>query len=106
MITVYRPSIIVGDSRTGFTTSYHGFYTPLRLVHALVQAISWETLLTGDFLGRLDLKGDERKNLVPVDWVSAAMTQLITNPEHHGQTYHLTNPAPATAGEMQAAIVE
>lgn len=105
-VTVYRPSIIVGDSVTGYTTSYHGFYTPLRLVHSLVTAMSWQQLLTGDFLGRLELAGNERKNLVPVEWVSAAMTSLVTRPACHGRTYHLANPQPVTALAMQDAIVE
>lgn len=105
-VTVYRPSIIVGDSRTGFTTSYHGFYTPLRIVFSLLQAIPWDVLLKGDFLGRLQLAGDETKNLVAVDWVSAAMTHLVANESLHGQTYHLTNPHPATVLSMQTAIVE
>ncbi len=105
-ITVHRPSIIIGDSRTGHTTSYHGFYTPLRLVHSLVTTISWQELLTGDFLGTLQLGGEERKNLVPVDWVSAAMAAVITRPELHGRTYHFTNPRPVTAVMMQEAIVE
>ena len=39
----------------------------------------------------LELTGDEeRKNYVPVDWVSAVMSHIYTHPEHHGQTYHLT----------------
>lgn len=105
-VTVYRPSIIVGDSQTGFTTSYHGFYTPLRIVYSLLQGIPWEQLLQGDFLGRLQLAGGETKNLVSVDWVSAAMTHLVAHPQLHGQTYHLTNPAPATVLSMQTAIVE
>lgn len=105
-VTVYRPSIIVGDSQTGFTTSYHGFYTPLRIVYSLLQGIPWEQLLQGDFLGRLQLAGGETKNLVAVDWVSAAMTHLVAHPHLHGTTYHLTNPAPATVLSMQNAIVE
>ncbi len=103
-LTVHRPSIIVGDSHTGFTTSYHGFYTPLRLVHTLVTSLPWEVIAQGDWLGSLQLKGDERKNLVPVDWVSAAMSAVIARPKLHGQTYHLTNPRPATVADMLAAI--
>ncbi|MEX0793783.1 MAG: SDR family oxidoreductase [Pirellulaceae bacterium] len=103
-LTVHRPSIIVGDSTTGFTTSYHGFYTPLRLVHALVTTLPWEVFVQGDWLGTLQLTGEERKNLVPVDWVSAAMTQVISRPELHGQTYHFTNPQPTTVADMLAAI--
>ena len=105
-ITVYRPAIIVGDSQTGFTTSYHGFYTPLRLVYSLLQSVPWDTILHRDWLGKLDLSGDERKNLVSVDWVSAAMTHLISHPECHGQTYHLTNPTPATTRSMLEAMTQ
>jgi thioester reductase-like protein len=103
-VTVHRPSIIVGDARTGYTTSYHGFYTPLRLAYTLVQNVSWETFLQGNWLGGLELSGDERKNLVPVDWVSAAMTHLIAHPELHGRTYHLTNPQPVTVADMLATM--
>jgi len=34
--TIYRPSIIVGDSRTGYTTTFHGFYVMVKLAHTLV----------------------------------------------------------------------
>jgi hypothetical protein len=34
------------------------------------------------------------------------MTYLITHPEHHGTTYHLTNPQPATVLLMREAITE
>lgn len=103
-VTVYRPSIIVGDSQTGFTTSYHGFYTPLRLVYSLLQSVPWETILQSDWLGKLQLRGEEHKNLVSVEWVSAAMAALIPRPECHGTTYHLTNPRPATTLLMREAM--
>ena len=46
--TVYRPSIIIGDSRTGMTTTYHGYYAALQLAHTLVKAHPPnETGLTG-----------------------------------------------------------
>ena len=34
VLTVYRPASIVGDSHTGATTNYHGFYLPLQLAYA------------------------------------------------------------------------
>ena len=37
-VTCLRPSIIVGDSRTGFTTTFHGFYAFLRVVHLIARA--------------------------------------------------------------------
>lgn len=95
--TIYRPGIIVGDSRTGFTTTYHGFYAALQLVHTLAQMHEPDD--TGRICAadvKLNLNGDETKHLVPVDWVSAAMTHVLLHPEHHGQTYHLTPRQPVT----------
>ncbi len=103
-VTVYRPSIIVGDSQTGFTTTYHGFYTPLRLSCALRQTASAEAWAQTNWLGQLQLSGSERKNLVPVEWASAAMAQIIARPKLHGRTYHLTNPNPATVAMMYEAM--
>lgn len=106
--TIFRPGIIVGDYHTGYTTTFHGFYTPLAIVHTLAtqgprvgEGVAPELLL--DSLG---LSGDEGKNFVPVDWVSAAMTAVVTSPAAHGQTYHLTPPERVTVRDMTAAIVE
>lgn len=96
--TIYRPAIIIGDSVTGFTTTFHGFYAALRLVHTLLQSIGVDP--TGKENGRptrLTLDGHESKNLVPVEWVSAVTTHIISAPEHHGQTYHLTPRHPVTS---------
>ena len=38
--TIYRPSIIVGDSQTGYTTTYHGFYAPLKLAHTMASKVA------------------------------------------------------------------
>lgn len=104
-LTIYRPSIVVGDFTTGYTSTFHGFYLPLQLVYAAVKSGLIQSLPSG-YLKALQLHGNEHKNLVPVNWVSAAITQLYLRPEQHGKTYHLTNPQPVTAGEIQAAIVE
>ena len=39
---------------------------------------------------RLPMNGDEPRNLVPVDWVSAVIAHVVCTPEAHGRTYHLT----------------
>ena len=88
--TVHRPAIIVGDSRTGFTNTFHGFYAPLQLVWMLAKnAVPNETGYH-QLSSRLTLSGREGKNFVPVDWVSAVMSHIISHPEHHGKTYHIT----------------
>ncbi|HSG72490.1 MAG TPA: SDR family oxidoreductase [Planctomycetaceae bacterium] len=96
-VTVYRPGIIVGDSESGLTTTFHGFYATLRLVHTIRKSAESNHFETGETSARLNLNGDERKNLIPVDWVSEAITRIIGSPEHHGQTYHLTSDSPVTS---------
>jgi len=89
--TVLRPAIIVGDSRTSFTSTYHGFYTPLRVMAALVPTMAGlPPIPEAMWMAALGLAGDEAKNLVPVDWVSAVAAHIVATPRWHGQTYHLT----------------
>ena len=102
-VTVYRPSIIVGDSQTAYTSTFHGFYTPLRLAYAQARAGKPSKIMYLDVLG---LDGSEGKNFVPVDWVSAVMTHLLVRREHHGRAYHLTNPTNSSANSMVAACTE
>ena len=93
-LTVYRPAIIVGDSRTGFTNTFHGFYTPLQIVHSVANRLPAGNLHPEPLLAALGLTGVEHKNFVPVDWVSSVMSYLLTHREHHGSTYHLTPREP------------
>lgn len=96
-VTVFRPGIIIGDSKTGLTTTYHGYYAALQLAHTIVKVIPQdETGVVGGQKVRLTLDGTETKHLVPVDWVSAVMSHVITHPELHGNTYHLTPRHPVT----------
>lgn len=109
--TVLRPAIIVGDSRTSFTSTFHGFYTPLRVMAALVPTMAGmppipETM----WMAALGLAGEEAKNLVPVDWVSAVAAHIVATPRWHGQTYHLTPatrvPVREIAAVTKAAIMD
>jgi thioester reductase-like protein len=104
--TIYRPSIIVGDSRTGYTTTFHGFYVPLKLAHTMVckvvrGATGAEALMAALGVGRKD-----RKNFVPVDWVSAVISHILGRREFHGTTYHVTSPHPPLILEWARVIQE
>lgn len=104
--TIYRPSIIVGDSQTGYTTTYHGFYAPLKLAHTMVSKVA-RGATAGDLLvAALGIDGDDRKNFVPVDWVSAVMCHILGRPEFHGTTYHVTSPCPPLILEMASVMQE
>jgi thioester reductase-like protein len=92
--TVYRPSVIVGDSVTGYTSSYHGFYRFLELADRLAEPSAGGRR----FLPlRLPFAGNEPRNLVPVEWVARAVARLVGAPRWHGPTYHLTSPDPVPA---------
>jgi thioester reductase-like protein len=104
-MTIYRPASVVGDSLTGYTTSTHGFYLPLQLAYVMADKVP--TALMGErYFQMLGLEGSEGKNLVPVDWLSAAIVHLVTNSRHHGKTYHLTNPRPVTVALIQKVVQE
>lgn len=102
--TVYRPSIIVGDSRTGYTSTFHGFYAMVRLAHTLAGQMSLGSITAKWILDAFGLDGHERKDYVPVDWVSAVIAHLLGGPSHHGRTYHLTAVEPTPVAIWSRAI--
>jgi thioester reductase-like protein len=87
--TFYRPAIIIGDSKTGYTSSFHGFFTPLKVASAIVQGAEAGSIDGSPILAALGFSETDEKNFVPVDWVSATIVHLLGRPEHHGRTYHL-----------------
>jgi thioester reductase-like protein len=103
-LTVYRPAIIVGDSRTGFTTTYHAFYSYVYFVWLYVRDAVRDAAGRVHAPVRLNLTGNEQRNLVPVDWISSAVSHLVLHPRYHGSTYHLTPTHPVTARELEGAM--
>lgn len=99
-LTVYRPTVISGDSVNGYTNTYHGLYLYLKLMSVLV----WNTPPDEDGVrhtpARLDMTGEERRNVVPVDWVSDLICRLFRNSESHGHTFHLAPSEPVTPREI------
>ncbi len=102
--TIYRPSIIVGDSRTGYTSTFHGFYAMVRLAHTLAGQVVLGSITAERLLEAFGLDGHDRKDYVPVDWVSAVITHLLGEPAHHGRTYHLTAAEPTPVAVWSRAI--
>lgn len=100
-ITVFRPAVIVGDSENGFTCSYHGLYVYLRLMAMLIPQQARDENGVAITPIKLPIRGDEKRNLVPVNWVSEIITSLSVNPDAWGNTFHL---APRTAMTPKALI--
>jgi len=89
---VYRPSIVVGDSRTGEIDKIDGpyyFFTLVKLARHYLPA--WFPLV-GPELGYT--------NIVPVDFVAAAIDEIAHLPGLDGHAFHLTNPRSQRSGEL------
>lgn len=89
-LTVYRPAVIAGDANTGYTNTYHGLYFYLKLMSVLLANTPKDPDGRRHTPIRLEMTGDEPRNVVPVDWISAVMVKLFNNPAAHGGTYHLS----------------
>lgn len=103
-LTVYRPAIIVGDSTTGYTSTYHGFYALLRMAHVLVTKVAPGRVSVEEIFAMLTVPQGSRKNFVCVDWVAAVMTDILGDESLYGRTYHLTSPEGTDTYEMGDAI--
>lgn len=99
-VTVYRPAVIAGDSRTGYTSTYHGIYLYLRLLALMIPTIPPDANGNRHTPIRLEMTGEERRNIIPVEWVSAVMTRLFETPEARGLTFHLAPEKPVSSGNL------
>ena len=104
--TIYRPSIIVGDSSTGWTSTYHGLYAGLRLGHTLLTKVVKGSTSGSALLGLIGVSLRDTKNFVPVDWVSAVIAHAVQSPAARGTTYHLTHPEPLSMDMVGRLIQE
>ena len=102
--TILRPSIIVGDSQTGYTSTFHGFYAPLQIGKQVVKLPGGNLLRGSWFRKQLGMKETDTKNFVPVDWVAKAIAKVAFDSRLHGNIYHLTNPQPVATLDVQTAI--
>jgi thioester reductase-like protein len=88
--TIYRPSIVVGDSRTGETGKFDGPYFTITAMEKVPSP--------GLFI-RIG-SGRNPANVVPVDFVTEAIARLSVSPVSRGRTYHLADPQPLSVFEV------
>jgi len=89
---VYRPGIVVGDSRTGEIDKIDGPYYFFKLLQRARRVLpAW--------LPGVGIEGGEI-NIVPVDFVADAIDHIAHQPGLDGQAFHITDPNPKSAGEV------
>ncbi len=89
---VYRPSIVVGHSQTGEMDKIDGPYYFFRAIKKIRHWIPEWVPLVGLELGHT--------NIVPVDFVAAALDHIAHVPDLDGQAFHLTSPKSERSGEV------
>ncbi|MEA2398588.1 MAG: hypothetical protein QOK25_2144 [Thermoleophilaceae bacterium] len=76
-IQIFRPSIVVGEQRTGWTTSFNVLYAPLK------------AFARGAYRA-LPVRRSASVDVVPVDYVADAVFELASRPVgDEDETYHL-----------------
>ena len=96
-MTILRPAIVVGDSRTGETQKFDGPYYVLRAIsraHRLGRALPQFARAASPF------------NVVPVDFVVGAIAASARDPAAVGETLHLVDPEPLSSRELVSALSE
>ena len=78
-VTIFRPGMIVGDSKTGYIKTFNTLYVPLRLYLTGKQRI-------------LPINSSNKINLIPIDYVVDAVILLTFKNEAENLTFHLTAP--------------
>jgi NAD(P)-dependent dehydrogenase (short-subunit alcohol dehydrogenase family) len=89
---VYRPGIVVGHSQTGEMDKVDGPYYFFKVIQRLRQALP-------PWMPVVGLEGGPI-NIVPVDFVAAAMDHIAHADGLDGQAFHITDPNPKTAGQV------
>jgi thioester reductase-like protein len=89
--TVLRPAIVVGDSQTGETEKFDGPYYLLRAISRM-QRLGQPVVQFG--------ASEAFFNVVPVDYVVAAIHAAGTAPGTENETLHLVDPEPLTTREL------
>jgi len=89
---IYRPGIVVGDSRTGEMDKIDGPYYFFKLIQKLRRLLPPWMPMIGIEGGRL--------NLVPVNFIVDAMDHIAHQPGLDGQCFHLVDPNPLRVGDI------
>jgi NAD(P)-dependent dehydrogenase (short-subunit alcohol dehydrogenase family) len=89
---IYRPGIVVGDSHTGEMDKIDGPYYFFKLIQRMRQIVP-------PWMPTVGLEGG-RLNLVPVDFVVAALDHIAHKPGLDGRCFHLVDPHPYRVGDV------
>jgi len=104
-LTIYRPSIIVGDSVHGRTTAFNGFYLLLRAADTIARLAGQDPRLERYAMPlRVRARHDGAVNIVPVDYVASMIAGAVTLARPPRGVFHLVHPRPPRHDLVQTVI--
>jgi NAD(P)-dependent dehydrogenase (short-subunit alcohol dehydrogenase family) len=89
---VYRPGLVVGDSKTGEMDKIDGPYYFFKLIQKMRKALP-------PWMPTIGIEGG-RINIVPVDFVVDAIDHIAHAKGHDGKAFHLVDPTPYRVGDV------
>ncbi|MCA3215049.1 MAG: SDR family oxidoreductase [Betaproteobacteria bacterium] len=89
---VYRPALVVGDSKTGEMDKIDGPYYFFKLIQRLRGMLP-------PWMPAVGIEGG-RINIVPVDFVVDAMDHIAHAKDQDGKAFHLVDPTPNRVGDV------
>ena len=89
---IYRPAIVVGDSRTGEMDKVDGPYYFFKLIQKMRKMLPAWMPTVGIEGGRI--------NVVPVDFVVNAVDHIAHQKGEDGKCFHLVDPTPMRVGDL------
>lgn len=95
-VTIIRPGIVKGHSKTGETSKFDGPYLFLNMIDRLRNAPFFPKI--GNLRAEV--------NLVPIDFIVDAVLYLAHKEDGEGKTYHLTDPNPYTAEQLYEMMLK
>jgi NAD(P)-dependent dehydrogenase (short-subunit alcohol dehydrogenase family) len=95
---VYRPGLVVGDSKTGEMDKIDGPYYFFKLIQRMRQ-------LLPPWMPAVGIEGG-RINIVPVDFVVDAIDHIAHKKDLDGKAFHLVDPTPYRVGDILNIFAE
>lgn len=91
--TIFRPTIIVGNSRTGEMEKIDGPYYAIRMISRKLHVI-------------LQRAPEVKCHIEPVDFVATAIHAIMNNRRAIGKTVHIADPNPLSYDEFLNLLIE
>ncbi|GGF25717.1 hypothetical protein GCM10010954_25780 [Halobacillus andaensis] len=98
-VSIFRPAIIVGDSKTGEADSEFTLYGFMRALHIFKRRVARKNRGDDTVKYRVIANEEGTSNFVPVDYVADILSLAVQKAEPN-KIYNITNPNPPTNTEI------